>query len=141
MRRSVEATKTVPKVTRTARPRLRDPYDREVGLRIRTLRISRRMSQTDLGTRLGVTFQQVQKYENGVNRVSAGRLRRVAEIFAVPLTSFFAPAKPSDETSNEAFVYLRVTGAVQLLQAFASIPDALTRGAFVKLAERLARTS
>ena len=62
-----------------------DPVDVEVGHRIRIQRLSRGMSQTALANHLGVTFQQVQKYEKGVNRVGAGRLTRIAEVLGIPL--------------------------------------------------------
>ena len=70
-----------------------DSYDREVGLRVRTLRLSRRMSQNDIGQRLGITFQQIQKYENGANRIGAGRLQRIAEIFEVPVAALFGASR------------------------------------------------
>ena len=57
-----------------------DPVDIEVGHRIRIERLARGLSQTALANQLGVTFQQVQKYENGVNRVGAGRLTKIAEV-------------------------------------------------------------
>ena len=57
-----------------------DPVDVEVGRRIRVQRMARGMSQTELGKRIGVTFQQVQKYEKGANRVGAGRLTRIATL-------------------------------------------------------------
>ena len=64
-------------------------HDVEVGQRIRARRMAKGMSQTELGNLLGVTFQQVQKYEKGVNRVGAGRLVRVAEALDVPVSFFF----------------------------------------------------
>ena len=64
-------------------------HDVEVGQRIRARRMAKGMSQTELGNLLGVTFQQVQKYEKGVNRVGAGRLVRVGEALDVPVSFFF----------------------------------------------------
>ena len=64
-------------------------HDVEVGQRIRARRMAKGMSQTELGNLLGVTFQQVQKYEKGVNRVGAGRLVRVAESLDVSVSFFF----------------------------------------------------
>src|SRR5215210_9571556 len=66
-----------------------DPVDVEVGHRIRIERLSRGLSQTALAESLGVTFQQVQKYEKGVNRVGAGRLTRIARVLKVPVATFF----------------------------------------------------
>src|SRR5215475_13236549 len=69
--------------------RSRDPVDAEVAKRVRALRLERGLSQTELSDALGVTFQQVQKYERGANRISAGRLFRIAKVFDVPVTFFF----------------------------------------------------
>lgn len=68
------------------------PVDRLVGRRVRMMRVSRRLSQTELGSKLGITFQQVQKYERGTNRVSASRLSDIARILGVEVAHFFADA-------------------------------------------------
>lgn len=65
------------------------PIDITVGARITSLRLAKGMTQTDLATKIGVSFQQVQKYERGSNRVSASRLWRTAEALDVPMTYFF----------------------------------------------------
>lgn len=65
------------------------PIDITVGARITSLRLAKGMTQTDLATQIGVSFQQVQKYERGSNRVSASRLWRTAEALDVPMTYFF----------------------------------------------------
>lgn len=65
------------------------PIDVAVGLKIRTRRRLLRISQGDLGEKLGITFQQVQKYENGANRISASRLQVIADILNVPVSWFF----------------------------------------------------
>lgn len=67
-----------------------DPIDRHLGARLRQLRIERGWSQGELGRRLGTTFQQVQKYESGRNRLSAARLWAAALAFEVELADFFA---------------------------------------------------
>ncbi len=79
------------------RPKGPNPVDMLVGSRIRLLRKRRKMSQAELGKALGVTFQQVQKYENGKNRVGASRLHLVATALDVPVSEFFAGAA---ETSS-----------------------------------------
>ena len=66
-----------------------DSRDAEVGRRVRSRRLECRLSQTDLADKIGVTFQQVQKYEKGVNRIGAGRLQRISEALEVPITFFF----------------------------------------------------
>ena len=118
-----------------------DAYDREVGLRVRTLRISRRMSQNDLGERLGITFQQVQKYENGVNRIGAGRLQRIAEIFEVPVAALFGGSRREGRAGVDPFEGLRTPGAVQLLEAYGRIADRTIRRAFLRFAEQVAVTA
>lgn len=74
-----------------------DPVDRFVGARLRAERLLMGLSQTDLGEAIGVSFQQVQKYERGVNRISASTLLRAARTLKVPVTDFF----PSDETATD----------------------------------------
>jgi transcriptional regulator with XRE-family HTH domain len=79
-------------------PRLRkgilNPTDKHVGSRLRMRRLMLDMSQTDIANALGLTFQQVQKYEKGSNRVCASRLQHLSQILQVPVTFFFegAPA-------------------------------------------------
>ena len=68
--------------------------DKLVGRNIRVHRLAKDMTQEALGEKLGVTFQQVQKYEKGTNRVGSGRLYEIAEILEVPLKSFFAAYTP-----------------------------------------------
>src|SRR3954452_15998585 len=74
--------------------------DVEVGQRIRARRMAKGMSQTELGGLLGVTFQQVQTYEKGVNRIGAGRLVRVAEALDVPVSFFFGATDTGIESSD-----------------------------------------
>jgi transcriptional regulator with XRE-family HTH domain len=83
-----------------------DAYDREIALRVRTLRLSRRMSQNDVGERLGITFQQIQKYENGANRIGAGRLQRIAEIFEVPVAALFGASRREGRAGVDPFAGL-----------------------------------
>jgi transcriptional regulator with XRE-family HTH domain len=66
-----------------------DPIDVEVGRRIRAKRLMLRLTQTELGDQLGVSFQQIQKYERGKNRVGAGRLQSIAKILCEPVSFFF----------------------------------------------------
>jgi transcriptional regulator with XRE-family HTH domain len=110
-------------------------------LRVRTLRLSRRMSQNDVGERLGITFQQVQKYENGANRIGAGRLQRIAEIFEVPISALFGAQRREGRAGVDPFEGLRTPGAVQLLEAYVRIGDRTIRRAFLRFAEQVAVTS
>jgi transcriptional regulator with XRE-family HTH domain len=73
-----------------------NPIDKHVGSRVRMRRMMLAMSQEKLGDALGLTFQQVQKYEKGTNRIGASRLQAIANILQVPVSFFFegAPARP-----------------------------------------------
>jgi transcriptional regulator with XRE-family HTH domain len=120
--------------------RRRDAVDILVGRNIRILRQDRGMSQTELGRKIDVTFQQVQKYENGTNRVGSGRLFKIASILGVPITAFFegahhtaAQAAGSSPVSTLAEPYV-----LRLLQAFCSLGDMELRRSIVELAEYMA---
>ena len=99
------------------------------------------MSQTELANNLGVTFQQVQKYEKGVNRVGAGRLARIAEVLNLPVSFFFGgdhmPSE-ADESANSGLRFLETAGAVRLVRAYAQIRDPQIRRALVDIAEKIA---
>jgi transcriptional regulator with XRE-family HTH domain len=120
-----------------------DPVDVEVGHRIRIERLARGLSQTALANQLGVTFQQVQKYEKGVNRVGAGRLTKIAEVLGVSVSTFFSgkeilesdQAKASGEDSPLRL--LSVNGAFRLLRAYADIEDTDLRRSLVDLVEHI----
>lgn len=114
------------------------PRDIEVGRRIRLRRAAVRMSQSDLGDKLGVTFQQVQKYEKGSNRISAGRLEHVSQILGVPMTYFYDDVKSSDGIENP-LQFFTVPGVVKLGQAYTQIQDQKARAALVQMAEAMAR--
>jgi transcriptional regulator with XRE-family HTH domain len=126
-----------------SRTKAPDSRDMEVGRRIRAQRLVRGLSQTDLGKSLGITFQQVQKYEKGANRVGAGRLTRIAEVLGVPVAFFFSNI---DQVSSgpgrdvhEALSFLETAGAVRLVKAYAEIHDVDVRRALVDLAESIVR--
>ena len=95
--------------------------DRTVGVRIRTLRKAKGMSQTELGAAAGVTFQQIQKYENAINRISGGRLQDVARVLEVPVSALFG----EDEETGHADVFAGLVepGAMDLLKAYVAISD------------------
>jgi transcriptional regulator with XRE-family HTH domain len=67
----------------------RSPIDSEVGARVRALRIARGFSQTEVANVLGLTFQQLQKYEKGTNRIGPERLAALAKLFGVPVATLF----------------------------------------------------
>jgi transcriptional regulator with XRE-family HTH domain len=120
-----------------------DPVDIEVGHRIRIERLARGLSQTALANQLGVTFQQVQKYEKGVNRVGAGRLTRIAEVLGIDVSAFFgskemAGADAAKESGAASpLKLLTVAGAFRLLRAYGDIEDGNLRRAIVDLVEQI----
>lgn len=122
-------------------PKQTTDVDRLVGLRITALRKARGLSQTALGTAVGVTFQQVQKYEKGQNRVGAGRLREIARLLEVSVSAFFEE-EAGDGTHDDAFGFLGTHGAIDLLRAYAQIHDEQMRRdvlALVRGVSRLAK--
>ena len=115
------------------------PVDVLVGQNIRLCRLQKGLSQTELGEALGVTFQQVQKYEKGANRVGAGRLMQIASVLEVALPSLFegaATAAEPAQRSNGAL--LTQPHALRLVQGFEKIKDDHLRLAILSLVERLA---
>lgn len=125
-------------------PRRLDPLDVLVGKRIRTQRLVRKMSQSDLGRQLGITFQQIQKYESGVNRVGAGRLQQIAKIFELPVNVFFGEdtaTQDASEATNEAVLnFLNTARAVKLVKDFARVKDPALQQAIVTLVEKIANS-
>jgi transcriptional regulator with XRE-family HTH domain len=119
-----------------------DARDVVIGQRIRAQRLVCRMSQTELANRLGVAFQQLQKYETGVNRVSAGRLARIADALNVPVSFFFSgddARSETGETVNLALSFLETAEAVRLARAYSEISNPRIRRVLVLLAERIVR--
>ena len=103
------------------------------------------MSQSDLASRLGVSFQQVQKYEKGTNRVGAGRLPLIAEIFNIPISALFeayADAAPGKLTASAAPVKLIADkSALKLLGSYTDIPDPAVRRRLLQLVDEIARVT
>jgi transcriptional regulator with XRE-family HTH domain len=122
--------------------------DRHVGSRVRMRRVLMGMSQEKLGEALGVTFQQVQKYEKGTNRIGASRLQQIAAILQVPIEFFFhdaprsGPERPPGFGEAEAATYvsdfLSSNEGVELNQAFARVADARVRRRIVDLVKAIA---
>lgn len=115
-----------------------DPYDVEVGRRIRARRVAKQMSQMDLAGRLGLTFQQVQKYEKGTNRVAAGRLKRIARILDVPILYFF---DDTGEFANDGAPSLELADnsrALRLMRAYSRIDDSSLQQSILDLTEKIA---
>ena len=128
------------------RARRADNRDAEVGRRVRSRRLECRLSQTELADRIGVTFQQVQKYEKGVNRIGAGRLQRISEALEVPISFFFGTGAGGGSTRESAvtsgaesvFGFLQTSGSVRIVKAFHKIKSRKARQLLVEMAEELA---
>ena len=97
------------------------PVDRVVGRRVRMLRVTRGVSQSDLGRELGITFQQVQKYENGTNRISASKLYEIAGFLDVEIASLFADAGDAENVAAAVELPQRVD--LLISHALAELPE------------------
>jgi transcriptional regulator with XRE-family HTH domain len=119
-----------------------NPTDRHVGDRIRMRRKMQGMSQEKLGEALGITFQQMQKYEKGTNRIAAGRLQHIASIQQVPISFFFEGAPGLsyvlDESSDYVSDFLATSEALALTKAYMQIQDAKLRRSIVDLVKQIA---
>lgn len=109
-------------------PRVRNPIDAHVGARLRLRRTLAGMSQTELGAKIGLTFQQIQKYEKGANRIGAGRLYQFADILGVP-PSFFFDGLSNVEAANHdpAQTSMLSRDAMELLRAYNGIQNDTVR--------------
>jgi transcriptional regulator with XRE-family HTH domain len=114
-----------------------DPTDKHVGRRVRMRRMMLEMSQERVAKELGLTFQQVQKYEKGMNRISASRLQHLAQILEVPIPFFFdgSPevSKEAPKISDYVSDFLATRDGLDLVKAFSRIPSRDTRRAIVEL--------
>ena len=124
-----------------------NPIDKHVGSRVRMRRMVLSMSQEKLGGALGLTFQQVQKYEKGTNRIGASRLQQISQILQVPVAFFFEGAPtfhPQDESLSEApsptYVsdFLATSDGLALTKAFMEIKQPKLRRRIVDLVEEIA---
>ena len=123
-----------------------NPIDKHVGSRVRMRRMMLSMSQEKLGGALGLTFQQVQKYEKGTNRIGASRLQHISHILQVPVAFFFkgAPAVQQNEGMREApspsYVsdFLATSEGLALTKAFMEIKEPKLRRRIVDLVEEIA---
>ncbi len=125
-----------------------NPIDRHVGARVRMRRMLIGMSQEKLGEALGLTFQQVQKYEKGTNRISASRLQQISEALDIPLSFLFKGAPVSDGAVNGGFAeggvqdsyasdFVMTAEGLSLNRAFARIADPKVRKKIVDLVTAL----
>ena len=117
-----------------------DAIDKLVGKNIRIFRLAKKLSQTELGNSVGVTFQQIQKYENGTNRVGSGRLAKVAQALNVPIARMFnndVEGKDGEIRGEMVTELLSEPHAIQMLKAFSGIMDHNVRRRIVSLVESL----
>jgi transcriptional regulator with XRE-family HTH domain len=126
-----------------------NPVDKHFGNRVRMRRLMLRMSQQKLGGALGLTFQQVQKYEKGTNRIGASRLQQIADILQVPVAFFFEGAPTPhqqrgklQEAPSPAYVsdFLATTDGLALTKAFMRIKEPTLRRCIVTLVKQIAGT-
>jgi transcriptional regulator with XRE-family HTH domain len=119
-----------------------NPIDAQVGNRVRIRRMLIGMSQERLGDMLGLTFQQVQKYEKGVNRIGAGRLFEIARILGVPIDFFYdgvgSPTEGGAETTPPVMEFVSSGEGLQLSLAFMKIKDPKVRKRVLDLVKSLA---
>lgn len=118
--------------------------DIQVGESIRTHRLIAGMSQSELANRLGVSFQQVQKYEKGVNRVGAGRLPQIAKIFGVPIGALFdanADTSRGESSGATPIKLIPDRNSLKLLTAFGDIAHGRIRHSLVGLVDAIAKAT
>ncbi len=115
-----------------------DPIDIAVGARIRLLRKVRGLSQQALAEAAGVTFQQIQKYERGANRVSASMLSRIATTLQTPVSEMFGEGNPAAHGAIDGVAALLAEpGALELLRAYSGLPRGAPRAALVEFVRSL----
>jgi transcriptional regulator with XRE-family HTH domain len=124
-----------------------NPIDKHVGSRVRMRRMMLSMSQEKLGDALGLTFQQVQKYEKGTNRIGASRLQQISNILQVPVEFFFEGAPSlhgsgagTKDAASASYVsdFLATSEGLSLTRAFTRIKEAKLRRRIVDLVEEIA---
>ncbi len=132
---------------------VKNPIDAYVGAQIKQRRTIVGMSQTELANRLGITFQQVQKYEKGANRVGSSRLYEIAEILGVPIQSFFegveeviqaknskkADKRTKDSTLGKFDEFISSPNGVDMIKAFVEIEDPSVRKQIAALVKSVSR--
>ena len=126
-----------------------NPIDCHVGARVRMRRMMLRMSQGELGKSLGITFQQVQKYEKGTNRISASKLQQISHVLQVPVPFFFEGiplpkhgAAGAADARSMAHIdeFLATRDGITLTTAFMRISDAKLRRRIVELVEQIEKS-
>jgi len=128
--------KNIPRSRQTSR----DPIDREIGQRIRAFRVAQKMSQAELGRRIGVSFQQVQKYENGSSRLRGSRIKKLAAALDISVAALFGASDGPAEKKFDAILIEMMTHrySARLLNAFFAIPSRREQRAALAMLEAMA---
>jgi transcriptional regulator with XRE-family HTH domain len=114
------------------------PLDAMVGARIRLFRVDRGMSESMLAERIGVTFQQMQKYERGANRVGASRLLQIASVLGISVGELFESSRAGSPGLDSPVRLLAEPGALSVLKAYARTTSPRMRHRIAKLVESIA---
>ena len=122
------------------KPKEATEVDQTVGARITAMRKAKGLSQADLGVAVGVTFQQIQKYEKGINRVGASRLQQIAQCLDVPVATLFEDDAETAKQPHDLLL-LSMPGAVALLKAFAEIENDELRRNVLAIVRNVGRIS
>lgn len=121
-------------------PKAMNALDSEIGRKVRLRRQMIGMTQEQLAAHLQLTFQQVQKYEKGTNRIASGRLILIAKALKCPVSWFYEGVENADG-APEVSRFFQVTGSVEMAQAFGNIGSPKLRSALLTMATELARIS
>ena len=125
---------------RKTKPKQSTQVDQGIGSRIALLRTANGLSQSQLAEALGISFQQVQKYEAGKNRIGAGRLQAIADRLSVPVSTFFEETtQPTHDDALE--MLLQSDGALDVLRAYVSITDEEVRKSILTMVKAMVRVS
>jgi transcriptional regulator with XRE-family HTH domain len=125
-------------MSRRRRPEVTTANDPAIGARIRAERAARRMTQFALADALGITFEQLRKYETGRSPISARRLQQIASELDVPVAAFTGPNGKTARSGTTNLGLLDQAGAMRLIRAYATLPTPRMKRALVRLAERMA---
>jgi transcriptional regulator with XRE-family HTH domain len=108
---------------------------------VRSLRLEKGMSQEKLGNQLALTFQQIQKYENGTNRIGAARLQRIAQILGVSVSALYPDPVPAGRNSQEVTELIDTGSTLRLLRAYSRMRSPSLQRALTTLVEEIAEKS
>jgi transcriptional regulator with XRE-family HTH domain len=118
-----------------------NPIDVHVGMRIRMWRTERKISRITLGEAIGLTDQQIQKYEKGTNRIGASRLQQICTVLEIPVSFLFEGAlgsSPGESGMQDIIDFMESPEGVRVIAAFSRITDPKMRRGIARLASRIA---